>query len=244
MFGKLKGLYTNIRETLEDGRYGTAPQSFWTDAATKVKDKLPGITKAGVAKYLPLLSRIPGVKVLVTAAIAAVSLQSMVWGGLALAGSLMSFGALEYLRCRRARENIISEENFAGQTVRGRRGDLHRLHKAQQKIVTLASSFNAAATPSVGEEINAVIGETHEARSRIIVIDAGKVAPQTGLYEFFDPRAKREPPNLAEKPPETPKPHHDKDGDGIADYIVSLEQALPQQVREKVTRRRAAVPAS
>jgi hypothetical protein len=234
LFGKLRGVFTNIRETLEDGRYGTAPQSFWTDAATKAKDKLPGITKAGVAKYLPLLSRLPGARVLVTAAVAAVTLQSVVWGALALAGTVLSFGTLEYLRCRRARENIISEENFAGQTVRGRRGDLHRLHKAQQKIVTLATAFNAAAAPSAGEEISAVIEQTRAARSRVVVIDNGKVTPQTGLYEFFDPRAKREPP----------KPQPGNEGDGIADYIVSLEQALPQQVREKVRRRRAAVPAT
>lgn len=228
MFSSLREIYRNYRETLEDGRYGAAQSGFWSHMFGKAKDQLPD-AKSTIAKHLPLLTKLSGFKMLWTAAIATVSLTNVIWGGLALVGSALSFGAIEYFRCKRAREQLMTEENFAGQTVRGRRGDLSRLHKAQQKIVTLASTFNNAASPEANAEIAAVIDSVKDARSRILVINDGPVIENSGRYEFFQPHVKK--PEPAPLPPLPPLP------------LVALEEALPPQMREKVhSRRRIPVP--
>src|SRR5689334_3967224 len=97
----------------------------------KIKDKIKEATKSWIAKYIPLvplLSKISTVRLLWTAAIAALSIENLVFGALAFAGSAVSWYTTEYFRAKRAKEQVITEQNFAGQTVRGRRADLNRLN--------------------------------------------------------------------------------------------------------------------
>ena len=230
MFRKIGEFIRDLRHTWEDGHYGGEKKSLAAAFITKAKDKLP---------LLPaLLKKLPSflnTKVVWSAAIAALSLENLALGVLALAGSGASFYALEFIRCRRARNDIITETNFAGQKVRGRRADLSRLHKAQEKILTLSGTFNKTAEKPEDTRIAAVIDETAALRGRIAVLEGGNG------YRFFQPAAdKPDPPPELPKLAEPLKPAWDnKNEEKLAEYIVSLEQALPPGLREKVQTRRS-----
>jgi hypothetical protein len=234
LFRKIGDFIRDLRHTWEDGHYGGEKKSLAAAFITKAKDKLP---------LLPaLLKKLPAflnTKVIWSTVIAALSLQNLALGVLALAGSGASFYALEFLRCRRTRNDIITETNFAGQKVRGRRADLSRLHKAQEKILTLSAAFNKTAEKPEDPNIVAMIGETAALRGRIAVLEGGND------YIFFQPHLKK--PEPTQEPPKQAVPGDtalkaawdNKHEEKLADYIVSLEQALPPGVREKVKNRRS-----
>src|SRR5262249_15967447 len=142
MFRKMKQMYGDFRQTLEDGHYCAEGGSFWSDLFGELKEKLPPLPKIQMLKKLPMLGKLLKSKIVWTGGFGAMWIESVVAGAITLAAAGISFYAMEYVRCRHSREQIISEVNFAGQTVRGRRKDLSRLHKAQEKILSLSDAFN------------------------------------------------------------------------------------------------------
>lgn len=236
MFRKIGDFISDIRHTWDDGRYGGDKKSFLPELINKAKDKLPLLP--GLLKRAPLLAKFLSPKVLWGTMVAALTLQNLALGLAAVAGSGASFYAIEYLRCRKARNDLITETNMAGQQVRGRRADLSRLHKTQQKILQLSEKFNHAAVDGRdNDDIRAEIEATAGQRSRIVVLDGGKAGGDS--YAFFEPLKRK----AHEPVKELKAAWDDKQGEEkLAEYIVSLEQSLPPTLREKVHSRRTAPP--
>lgn len=90
-----------------------------------------------------------------------------------------------YLTCRQAAHQEISETNTAEQKVTGTREDLYTLHRAQKKIISLSYDFDKAASPHVvAREIDRIIEKSQDAMSRVTV--EGHKKP--GGYEFKTPK--------------------------------------------------------
>lgn len=245
MLRKLRGLWNTFRQTLQDGHYCAEAGSLWEDIFDQLKEKIE-LPKIDFGK-IPLLAKLLKSKIVWSAAFAAISIQSVVAGAIAIAGAGLSFYAMEYVRCRRSREQIIEEVNFAGQTVRGKRGDLSRLHKAQEKILGLSGVFNGVAAGTRAKEIEAVVDSVREQRHRVLVVESGKFGASHALYDFSEPDRKYAVSKEVEA--EEPKPSgplgtglkgawEAKREDEVVDRIIELERALPPQVIEKVRRRR------
>lgn len=247
MFRGLRRLYGAFRQTLEDGHYCAEAGSIWSDIFESLKDKLPEMPKVDLLKRIPLLAKLLKSKIVWTAAFAAVSIQSVVAGALAVVGAGISFYAMEYVRCRRSRDEIMEEVNFAGQTVRGKRGDLCRLHKAQEKIMSLSGIFNGVAPGTSAKEIERVIDSVHDNRRRVLVVESGKYGASHSLYDFSEPDRKfaaAKELDEEEAQPSTPlgtglkSAWDNRREDEVAERIIELERALPPQVIEKVRKRR------
>ncbi len=237
MFRRLGNIYRTFRQTLEDGHYCAEAGSFWADLFDELKDKFP-LPKLDVLAKLPTLAKLFKSNLVWTAVFAAISFESMVAGAAAIAGAAISFYAMEYVRCRRSREQIMTETNFAGQTVRGKRGDLHRLHKAQEKILSLSGIFNGVAPGTRAKEIAAVIDSVHEQRRRVLVVDGGRFGASDIVYDFSEPDRKAAARDAATGLQDA---WENKREDEVVERIIALENALPPQVKEKVRKRKGDV---
>ena len=186
-------------------------------------------------------------------AIALLSMQTMAWvaGGLAVLGG--GILATEYLQSRRARTNVITEVNFAGQHVEGTRADLYRLHQAQVRIMNLASSFQQASSESTSETVARIAESVAQETKRVKVVSGGRYGAGTDAYEFSEPGIKlvkdrpQQPatvvptaaPAVADKSLKAAWDHKGFSEEEIVDRLTALQQALPPEVLAKVEERMA-----
>jgi hypothetical protein len=112
--------------------------------------------------------------------------------------------ALDYAKCRKSREEIITEVNFAGQTVTGKRGALCRLHQAQSKIINLIDHFALAAMDSRSETIKKIIAEVEQDIASVTVLDSGAYKASTVRYDFVKPQYRMAFARSAEKKTKPP----------------------------------------
>lgn len=235
MFKRLGNMYRHFRQTLEDGHYCAEAGSFWADVFDELKDKIP-MPKWDIFGKLPTLAKLFKSNLVWTAVFAAISIESVVAGAVAIVGAGVSFYAMEYIRCRHLREQIIEETNFAGQTVRGKRGDLSRLHKAQEKIHSLSGIFNGVAPGTRAKEIEKVIESVHEQRHRVLIVESGRFGASDTRYDFSEPDRKATKSEMQQSG--LKDAWEGKREDEVVERIIALERALPPQVLEKVRKRR------
>ncbi|TAL39507.1 MAG: hypothetical protein EPN97_02275 [Alphaproteobacteria bacterium] len=236
MFRKLRDFYNTFSQTLEEGRYGK-DGSVFSDLWGQVKGKVPTAPKLDIASKAPLLGMLAKSRLLWTSIVAAISIQSVIGGLVAVGGAAVSFLAFEYYRCRKAREQIITEVNFAGQTVRGKRKDLHRLHNAQEKIIQLSGVFNGTAANPSQAELEAVIDPVREQQNRVLVLQAGGFGAGEHHYEFSVPQIRKAVPKPADAPLKEAW-ENKRDGDPLGD-LVELERALREGTVGKRPKRKA-----
>lgn len=178
-------------------------------------------------------------------------MQAMVWvaGGLALAGAAMFY--LEYAQSRRARNEVITEVNFAGQRVEGTRADLYHLHHAQEQIMNLSSVFKQASLETTSDTIHHIMESVKERAARVRVLETGRYNAGTEKYEFSEPAIKlvKDGPHIRHDTGPAPlaglsaRPAFNsaqEQAEDVARHIIALENALPPEVLEKVAAARAA----
>src|SRR5262245_37849634 len=102
MFRKLKDFYGRFCQVREEGRYGKG-SSVFSDLWGQVKGKMPTAPKIDIAAKAPLLGMLARSKLLWTAVIAAISVESVIAGVATVGAAAASFFAFEYYRCRKSR---------------------------------------------------------------------------------------------------------------------------------------------
>lgn len=249
--------YDNFHQTIAEGNYHIKPKSLWTLITGQGREAdLSAPTTFAAAAMLDT-GRSFGKRMMWASAIALFSMNAMVWavGGLALAGVAMF--VLEYSQSRRARNETITEVNFAGQTVEGSRADLYHLHQAQEQIMNLSSAFKQASMDSTNDTIHRIMDSVAERSKRVKVLQSGRYEAGTLCYEFSEPAIKLVKARPAsrqyvvlnddgDKDAIDAKPAAAVDADEIARRFLALEEALPSDALAKVEaarRERQSAPA-
>ena len=244
-FGKLHEGYDNFHLTIAEGNYHIKPKSLYTliTGQGRETDVSAPITQVGTAMLDT--GRSFGKRMMWASAIAFFSINAVAWtiGCVAFAG--IALFALEYAQSRRARNETITEVNFAGQTVEGTRADLYHLHHAQEKIMNLSSAFKQASMDSTNDTIHRIMDDVAERSKRVKVLHSGRYEAGTLRYEFSEPAiklVKARPASRqyvvlnddADKDPIDAKPAMTADADEIAKRFLALEEALPADAMAKV----------
>ncbi len=249
MLQKLRQIYEDVEQTLVEGSYRSSPHSFWSRIIGK-KDDLPDTTELAVGTSMVDMSRVWGVRILWTAAVAALSTCVMVWAAAAIgivgAGMLIA----EYEHARRARKDIITEVNFAGQRVQGMRADLCRLHIAQVRIMNLANAFRPASEETTHDTVQEIIDSVKGESKRVKIVDPGRYDADRNAYDFSEPgiklvNDKNNPHHIAHTiAAATPGLKDAWDNkrmtaDEVVDHLAQLENALPPELQERLAKKRA-----
>lgn len=252
----IRDSYDNFHLTIAEGNYHIKPKSLWTLVTGKGQEADTSAATTFVGTAMLDTGRSFGKRMMWASAIALISMQAMVWvaGGLAIAGAALFY--LEYAQSRKAKQELITEVNFAGQTVQGTRADLYHLHKTQEQIMNVGSAFKQASMESTTDTIDRLIGEVSERAKRVKVLDGGRYQAGAGRYEFSEPAiklVKDQPREIIAPRGEvsklgSPAPafnaaaHHS--ADEVAKRIIELEASLPPDILEKVMQARMARPAA
>ena len=131
MFRKLLAAYDHFHQTLVEAHYNAESKTLWNFIFRKKKEVPEAAQLVAGNKMFDLSSKILSKKYVWAPILAIVSLKVQI--GLLIGLGTIGAGlvGLEYYRCTKVREDVITEVNFVGQTVRGKRADLCRLHRAQ-----------------------------------------------------------------------------------------------------------------
>lgn len=253
MLSRIRQGYDSFMQTIAEGNYRAQPTSVWSLLLGRNKSNIPDTVEVAMGATMLDTGRSFGTRLLWASAVALLSMTAMAWvaAGLAVVGT--GLFVAEYMQSRRAREQVITEVNFAGQRVEGKRKDLCRLHQAQSRIINLGNTFLPASTESTSDTVNRIMDSVAEVAKRVKVLDGGKYGAGTANYEFSEPGLKLVNDHLlmhraAEATASnistlSLKPAFDAkraNNDEIADRFLALEQSLPREVMEKVEERRAA----
>lgn len=182
----LRARYDHFETTLEEAHYHAAPRSVF-DLFKSDKKRLPETTPLQVSTRMIGTSETVGKRFVWGAIFAALSIKTLALASVVLAATGLGILAAEYKRAKRMREDIITETNFAGQQVQGRRADLCRLHKAQVKIMNLGASFKKASMESTTDTIRNIIDSVADERARVIILDKGRYNTLPDMYDFSRP---------------------------------------------------------
>jgi hypothetical protein len=253
MLSRIRQGYDSFMQTIAEGNYRARPASVLSLLLGRDKSNIPETVEVAMGATMLDTGRSFGTRLLWASAVALLSMTALAWvaAGLAVVGTGMFVA--EYMQSRRAREDVITEVNFAGQRVQGKRKDLCKLHQAQSRIINLGSSFLPASTESTSETVNRIMKGVADVAKRVQVLDGGKYGAGTASYEFSEPglklvndhllmhRTAEEASNVT--PLRSLKPSWDakkSSNDEIADRFLALEESLPREVLEKVEQKRAA----
>lgn len=250
------GMIDKYVRLLEEGYYQTEQTSFLGKMLGKKKAKndpfsppvllgskaidgaLSGVA-AGMGKYAWL------------ALGAYLTFNGYILAAAALLASGVGFVANEVRKAKIAREEIITEENFAGQTVQGARKDLYHLHIAQAKILELPRHFKRASIQSVSETLKIIVNEVEHLRNKVKIVDVGPHGASATTYSFS-----KESYKLVDDFSLNPVPHKNSTLTGLdlkkswdemtaanrellINTLAALQQVLPDEVQEEVTARAA-----
>ena len=250
MLQKLRQAYEKMEQTLAEGNYRSGPNSLWGRLLGKKDPIIPETTEIAVGATMIGTSRIWGVRLLWTAAVAVLSVHFVAWTAFAIGAIGAGVLATEYVHCARARKDVITEVNFAGQKVEGTRADLCRLHMAQVRIMNLANAFQPASAETTHETVQQIMDSVKAESRRVKVIDAGRYDADRNAYDFSEPGIKlvndRNNPDHDARAKVAAVPSL-KDAweqrrlteDEVVDHLAALERALPPTLQEKLAKRRA-----
>lgn len=253
MLKKIGKLYEDFYNTLAEGHYRSEPLTIWT-LIKPPKRNMPGTSPVEVGTRMLDTSGLVGKRFMWASIFAALSIQTLTTTaiGLAVAGSGLL--ALEYRRSKTAGREVITEVNFAGQTVTGTRADLYHLHRAQEQIMKLTESFKQASMESTTDTINRIMEGVKDHRARVTVVDGGRFGAKTAAYEFSEPAIKlvEDENNVKISRPAAPAFTNDNLKPGfnaaaqlseqdIVERLLALHEALPPHLASEVEKRMAAV---
>lgn len=187
---KMRNAYDSFHLTIAEGNYHVRPRSLWTLLTGKSREPELSAPTTFVGHAMFDTGRNFGKRMMWASAIALISMQALGWValGLAVAGGAMFY--LEYAQSKRAREETVTEVNFAGQTVQGTRADLYHLHNAQEQIMSLSDVFKRASMDSTSDTIRQIMEIVADRATRVKVLDGGRYNAGTGRYEFSEPAIK------------------------------------------------------
>jgi hypothetical protein len=243
VFKRLKQAYDHFYQTLEEGHYRAEPMSIWSNwFKPSGSKKLPETPQVAIGTGMLGTAEKLGNRFFWASIFAVLSIKSLMTTGIALAVAGAGFFGIEYYRCRKSAEDTITEVNFAGQTVQGKRRDLCRLFKAQAKLMNLTSAFKQASMASTADTIKEILDSVKEERSRVAVLERGRYSAKASVYDFSEPEIK-----LVNEPEQAPPAAADaglraawenKREDEVVEKIIALERALPPHVIEKLRQKR------
>jgi hypothetical protein len=250
MLQKLRQAYENFEQTLTEGNYRSGPRSVWA-RVFGTNEELPETTEIAVGATMLGTSRTWGTRLVWAGAVAWLSVHFLAWAAVGV--GLLGAGVLanEYVHCRRARNDVITEVNFAGQKVEGKRSDLCRLHMAQVRIMNLANAFRPASAETTHETVQQIMDSVKAESRRVKVIDAGRYDADKNAYDFSEPGIKlvndRNNPDHDARAKVAAVPSLKEawesrrlTEDEVVDHLAALERALPPTLQEKLAKKRAA----
>jgi len=255
MLQGIRKAYDNFQQTIAEGNYRARPTNIISVLLGRDKGNLPETAEVAMGATMLDTGRSFGTRLLWASAVALLSMTAMAWVALGLAVVGTGMFVAEYLQSRRAREDVITEVNFAGQRVEGKRKDLCKLHQAQVRIMNLGSSFQPASTESTSDTIHRLIDSVAEVGTRVKILDGGKYGAGTASYEFSEPGLKlvnddillhkqahaqaAANSNVASLNLKQAWDARRYSNDEVAARFLALEESLSPEVMEKVEQKRA-----
>jgi hypothetical protein len=252
LFKKLSKFYEHFYQTLAEGHYQAEPLTLWTLIRPN-KQKMPGTGPVEVGTRMLDTSTTVGKRFLWASIFAALSIHALTTTAVVLAVAGAGLLALEYRRSKEAGRQTITEINFAGQKVQGKRADLYHLHKAQEQIMKLSDSFKMASLESTTDTIDRILKGVAEERKRVKVLEGGRFGAKTKAYEFSEPavklvdddegvkisRAGASPLDMAAAKPAFAKAA--LNDDEVVEQLMALQESLPPHLAERLRSRMTAV---
>lgn len=248
---KIRRPVEKFQQTVLEANYNAQPRTLWSLISGEKRD-LPDTTPLAVGNRMIDTSQTVGKRFLWAAAFAALSTKTLMMAAIVLGVTGGAMFALEYYRARRDSEDIITEVNFAGQKVEGKRADLCRLYQAQMKIMNLGSSFKQASLESTSDTIQKILEQVAGERKRVRILDAGPYGAYKDAYDFSRPQvalvdhdggernriSRNPPPRLIHdiKPLRQSFARKHARADEIVEKLDALHKSLPVHLRRRVLR--------
>jgi hypothetical protein len=257
----------SFNQTLLEGHYGADKRSVWSFFFKNKGDESDAPPVVAGNKLFQMSSKTLSSKYVWPPLIAILSVQLQMVTIVALGVLGAGLLSYEYNRCRRMRLELITEVNVAGQTVRGTRADLYRLHRAQASILNLSSSFRPASIETTRDTINDILRTVDAERRRVRVIDGGHYGAAGDQYHFSRqllglvmvhedaataPDLQPVHPDAGAAPLHALKPGNlaasfrapaaRLSPEEVLERLVALENALPDDLRDRFRRKLAAQP--
>lgn len=250
------GMIDKYVSLLEEGYYQTEHKSFLGKILGKKKTKndpfSPPVLLGSKAVDGALSGIVAGMGKYAWLALGAyLTFNGYIFAAAGLLASGVAFVANEVRKAKIARDEIITEENFAGQIVRGTRKDLYHLHVAQAKILELPRHFKRASIQSVSDTLKIIVDDVEHLRGRVKIVDVGPHGASASVYSFskesyklvddfsLNPVAQK---NSTLTGLDLKKSWDDMTAANrelLINTLAALQQVLPDEVQEEVTARAA-----
>lgn len=256
MFQWLGKSVDKFNQVVTEGNYRLPPMT-WGRLIRGMKPELPATSEVAVGTTMIETGKSLGERFLWASAIAVLTISALKWAALGFAVVGLGVYTAEYFRAKKSREDEITEINFAGQRVVGKRADLYRLHRAQLRIMNISDSLNSA-TGTTAEAIRDILNSVKEERARVKVLDGGRYGAGKGAYAFSEPDFRLvldeeelpEPPVKPADPAQTTTPTQIADlslrtgwdsrrctADEFVDRLAALQEALPPDIADRLQER-------
>lgn len=248
------GMIDKYVSLLEEGYYQTEQTSFLGKMLGKKKAKndpfAPPVMLGSKAVDGAVSGIVAGMGKYAWLALGAyLTFNGYIFAAAGLLVSGVAFVANEVRKAKIARDEIITEENFAGQIVQGARKDLYHLHVAQAKILELPRHFKRASIQSVSQTLKLIVDDVEHLRDRVKIVDVGPHGASASVYSFS-----KESYKLVDDFSLNPVPHKNSTLTGLdlkkswdemtaanrellINTLAALQQVLPDEVQEEVTAR-------
>ncbi len=178
VFRKAKALYDHFFQPLTEGHYRAEPTPLWRlFMPSKKTQQIPDVPHLNMGTKMLDTSKMIGKRFMWGAIYALLAVKTVTLAAAALAVAGGGLFGLEYYRSRKAGKEVITEVNFAGQTVEGSRASLCRLYQAQIRIMNLTTHFKRASLESTRDTIQRIV-------------DRGRYGARRDAYEFSEPGIK------------------------------------------------------
>ena len=249
MLDRLKRTVDRFNQTLVEGSYRLAPITF-AGLIRGMKFELPATSEVAVGTTMIDTSKSWGSKFLWSSAIALLSINTLAWAAVGLGVVGIGVYTLEYYRAKNARDDVLTEVNFAGQRVKGARSDLYRLHRAQLMMMNVTAALDGDNAKTTGEVIRNILDSVKDERARVEVLDGGRYFAGKKAYAFSEPgfrllETEAEDDSVAVAVPgiratpslKTAWDNNRVSADEFIERLAELQDALPQDMAEKLNAR-------